>query len=145
MLKLAVPVVMAELGWVSMSIVDTMMVGRLSPEAIGAVSVGSSLFLAVAISLDLSGTRLNLHLFDSGLPKGLARTSLLAFYNNLINILSKTDCKSSGIRLPDCKSGRAVNDKRNKEAKNCATYYLTVPSPCICRLETSDSTSEKYA
>jgi len=49
MLKLAVPVVMAELGWVSMSIVDTMMVGRLSPEAIGAVSVGSSLFLAVAI------------------------------------------------------------------------------------------------
>ena len=49
MLKLAVPVVMAELGWVSMSIVDTMMVGRLSAEAIGAVSVGSSLFLAVAI------------------------------------------------------------------------------------------------
>jgi MATE family multidrug resistance protein len=32
-----------------MSIVDTVMVGRLSPEAIGAVSVGSSLFLAVAI------------------------------------------------------------------------------------------------
>lgn len=49
MLKLAVPVVTAELGWVSMSIVDTMMVGRLSAEAIGAVSVGSSLFLAVAI------------------------------------------------------------------------------------------------
>jgi MATE family multidrug resistance protein len=49
MLKLAAPVVMAELGWVSMSIVDTMMVGRLSAEAIGAVSVGSSLFLAVAI------------------------------------------------------------------------------------------------
>lgn len=49
MFKLAFPVVMAELGWVSMSIVDTMMVGRLSAEAIGAVSVGSSLFLAVAI------------------------------------------------------------------------------------------------
>jgi MATE family multidrug resistance protein len=49
MLRLAIPVVLAELGWVSMSIVDTMMVGRLSAEAIGAVSVGSSLFLAVAI------------------------------------------------------------------------------------------------
>lgn len=49
MLKLALPVVVAELGWVSMSIVDTMMVGRLGPEAIGAVSVGSSLFLAAAI------------------------------------------------------------------------------------------------
>jgi len=49
MLRLALPVVAAELGWVSMSIVDTMMVGRLGAEAIGAVSVGSSLFLAVAI------------------------------------------------------------------------------------------------
>lgn len=49
MLKLAVPVALAELGWVGMSIVDTIMVGRLGPEAIGAVSVGSSLLIAVAI------------------------------------------------------------------------------------------------
>ncbi len=49
MLRLALPVVVAELGWVSMSIVDTMMVGRLGPEAIGAVSVGNSLFIAAAI------------------------------------------------------------------------------------------------
>ncbi len=49
MLRLALPVVVAELGWVSMSIVDTMMVGRLGAEAIGAVSVGSSLFRAAAI------------------------------------------------------------------------------------------------
>jgi MATE family multidrug resistance protein len=49
MLRLALPVVIAELGWVSMSIVDTMMVGRLGAEAIGAVSIGSSLFIAAAI------------------------------------------------------------------------------------------------
>src|SRR5690606_38949991 len=49
MLRLAVPVVLAEIGWMTMGIVDTMMVGRVSAEAIGAVSVGSSLFFAVAI------------------------------------------------------------------------------------------------
>jgi MATE family multidrug resistance protein len=51
MLKLAIPLVMAELGWMTMAIVDTMMVGRQanSAEAIGAVSLGSILFNAVAI------------------------------------------------------------------------------------------------
>ncbi len=49
MIRLAAPVVLAELGWMTMGIVDTLMVGRLSPEAIGAVGVGSSLFISVAI------------------------------------------------------------------------------------------------
>lgn len=49
MFTLAVPVVMAELGWMTMGIVDTLMVGRLSPEAIGAVGVGTSLFMGVVI------------------------------------------------------------------------------------------------
>lgn len=49
MFRLAVPVVMAELGWMTMGLVDTLMVGRLGPEAIGAVGVGSSLFLGVCI------------------------------------------------------------------------------------------------
>jgi MATE family multidrug resistance protein len=45
-LRLALPLVLAELGWMSMAIVDTMMVGRLpdSAAAIGAVSVSSNLF-----------------------------------------------------------------------------------------------------
>jgi MATE family multidrug resistance protein len=49
MFVLALPVVLAELGWMTMGIVDTLMVGRLSPEAIGAVGIGSSLFMAVGI------------------------------------------------------------------------------------------------
>src|SRR5688572_28439398 len=49
MFQLAVPVVMAELGWMTMGIVDTLMVGRLSPEAIGAVGVGTSVFMGVVI------------------------------------------------------------------------------------------------
>jgi multidrug resistance protein, MATE family len=49
-LRLAIPLILAELGWMSMTIVDTMMVGRLpySAEAIGAVSISSSLFIVFA-------------------------------------------------------------------------------------------------
>jgi multidrug resistance protein, MATE family len=49
MLKLAGPVVLAEVGWVTMGLVDTVIVGPLGPEAIGAVGIGSILFLALAI------------------------------------------------------------------------------------------------
>jgi MATE family, multidrug efflux pump len=50
MVRLAVPLVLAELGWMSMAIVDTMMVGRQShsAEAIAAVSLGSVLYVAIA-------------------------------------------------------------------------------------------------
>src|SRR3990172_8377013 len=48
MLRLAGPVALAEVGWVSMGIVDTIMVGPLGPAAIGATGGGSSLFLALA-------------------------------------------------------------------------------------------------
>jgi MATE family multidrug resistance protein len=49
MFTLALPVVFAELGWMTMGMVDTLMVGRLSPEAIGAVGLGSSIFFGVCI------------------------------------------------------------------------------------------------
>ncbi|HEX6975566.1 MAG TPA: MATE family efflux transporter [Vicinamibacterales bacterium] len=49
MFTLAVPVVLAELGWMTMGLVDVLMVGRLSPEAIGAVGVGTSIFMGVCI------------------------------------------------------------------------------------------------
>ena len=49
MLSVAVPVVIAELGWMSMSVVDTIMVGRISAEAIGAVSIGAVIFYTVGV------------------------------------------------------------------------------------------------
>jgi MATE family multidrug resistance protein len=49
MLRLAIPVVIAELGWTAMATVDTIMVGRLNAEAIGAVALGSALFFGVTI------------------------------------------------------------------------------------------------
>jgi len=49
--RLALPLVLAELGWMSMAIVDTVMVGHLpdSATAIGAVSLGSNIFIVLAL------------------------------------------------------------------------------------------------
>src|SRR5687768_217963 len=69
MFSLALPVVMAELGWMSMGLVDTLMVGRLGPEAIGAVGIGTSLFMGVcifAMGLLLGLDTLVSHAFGAG-------------------------------------------------------------------------------
>ena len=42
--QLAIPVVLSELGWMAQGVVDTIMVGRLGPAAIGAVAVGNAVF-----------------------------------------------------------------------------------------------------
>ena len=67
-LHLAIPLIIAELGWMAMGIVDTMMVGRLpnSAVAIGAVSLGGGLYYTVAI-------------FGSGLLLGLDTLVAQAF------------------------------------------------------------------
>ena len=49
MFRLAAPLVLTELGWMAMGIVDTMFVGRVSAAAIGAVSLGTNIFYAIAI------------------------------------------------------------------------------------------------
>lgn len=48
-LTLAGPVVTAELGWVAMGVVDTMVVGRLGAEALGAVGLASAAFFTAAV------------------------------------------------------------------------------------------------
>lgn len=47
--RLALPVILAELGWMFMGIADLMMVGRLGPEAIGAVAVGNVAFHSLGL------------------------------------------------------------------------------------------------
>lgn len=49
MVRIALPVAIAEVGWVSMQIVDVAMVGRLGAEAIGAVGIGSIAFFAFGV------------------------------------------------------------------------------------------------
>src|SRR5499433_631427 len=50
-INLAVPLVLAELGWMTMGIVDTVMVGHLpnSAVAIGAVALSSNVFTTIAL------------------------------------------------------------------------------------------------
>jgi MATE family multidrug resistance protein len=68
MIRLAAPLVLAEIGWVTMGIVDTMMVGRLpnGAQAIGATSLGNVLFQVAGI-------------FGSGMMIGLDATVAQSF------------------------------------------------------------------
>src|SRR5438045_2927951 len=49
MLRLALPLILAELGWMAMGLVDTMFVGRIGAAAIGAVGLGAQIYYAIAI------------------------------------------------------------------------------------------------
>ncbi len=49
LVTLAAPVVVAELGWIGMGVVDTLMVGQLGDSAIGAVGVGRALFMGIGV------------------------------------------------------------------------------------------------
>jgi MATE family multidrug resistance protein len=69
MFRLALPVVLAEVGWMTMGMVDALMVGKLGPEAIGAVGLGSAIFMGLcifAMGLLLGLDTLVSHAFGSG-------------------------------------------------------------------------------
>ena len=50
MLRLAAPLALAELGWMAMGLVDTIMVGPLGPAAVGAGILGNMVFYPLALS-----------------------------------------------------------------------------------------------
>ncbi len=79
MTRLAAPLVLAEIGWMMMGVVDTMMVGRVGATAIGAVSLGTSLFYTLGI-------------FASGLLLGLDTLVSQSFGANDLD-----DCRHSLI------------------------------------------------
>ncbi len=49
MLRLAAPLAVAELGWMVMGVVDTIMAGRLNATAVGAGTLGNMLFYPIAV------------------------------------------------------------------------------------------------
>ncbi|WP_229741197.1 MATE family efflux transporter [Silvibacterium dinghuense] len=49
MLALAIPVALSEIGWMTMTVVDVIMVGKLGPAAIGAVGLGNAIYYAPSI------------------------------------------------------------------------------------------------
>ena len=50
MIRLAAPLALAELGWMAMGIVDSIMAGRISPAALGAGSLGAMIFYPLVIA-----------------------------------------------------------------------------------------------
>jgi MATE family multidrug resistance protein len=85
MFTLALPIVLAELGWMAMGVVDVMVVGRLpqSAQAIGAVSVGSVVFYTVAVfgmGLMLGLDTLVSQAFGAGNLKDCHRSLLQSVY-----------------------------------------------------------------
>jgi MATE family multidrug resistance protein len=81
-LRLAVPLIVAEVGWMSMGVVDTLMVGRLpdSAIAIGATGLGQSLYHVVAIF----GSGLLLGM-DTFVAQAFGREDLSHARNTLVN------------------------------------------------------------
>jgi MATE family multidrug resistance protein len=87
MLRLAIPVVLAELGWMAMGLVDTIMVGRVGATAIGAVSIGGTLFYTVAV-------------FGAGLMLGLDTLVSQAFGAGKISDCHKSFLNAIYLYLP---------------------------------------------
>lgn len=81
-LRLALPLIVAEVGWMSMGVVDTIMVGRLpnSAVAIGATGLGQSLYHVVAIF----GSGLLLGM-DTFVAQAFGREDLRHARNSLLN------------------------------------------------------------
>jgi MATE family multidrug resistance protein len=82
MVRLAAPIALAEVGWMAMGIVDTIMVGHLpdSAVAIGAVSLGTILFYA----LGMFGSGLSLGL-DTLVSHAFGRGDLVDCRRSLVN------------------------------------------------------------
>ncbi len=49
MLKLAIPAVIAQVAQMSLGVIDTIMSGNLSTEALAAISIGSNLFVSLLV------------------------------------------------------------------------------------------------
>ena len=80
---LAGPVALAELGWMSMTTVDTIMIGPLGPAAIGAIGIGSSAFYSFAIfgmGLLLGLDTLVSHSFGAGDRQDCHRSLMQGIY-----------------------------------------------------------------
>jgi MATE family, multidrug efflux pump len=86
LIRLALPVVVVQLGLMLMGVVDTMMVGRLSAQALGAVALGNVYFFAVAVigmgtlmALDPIVAQARGARDETAIARGLQRGAVLAF------------------------------------------------------------------
>jgi MATE family multidrug resistance protein len=102
MLSLALPVALGELGWMAMGVVDVIMVGRLSAEAIGGVSVGRALFLGIGIfgiGVLLGLDTLVSQAYGAGDVKDCHVSLVQGVYMSLLLALPVTLAVFGGVRL----------------------------------------------
>jgi len=88
-LRLALPLVLAEIGWMTMGIVDTVMVGHLpnSADAIGAVSISTNLFNVLAFfggGLLIGLDTLVSHAFGAGRREDCHRSLVNSIYLSFV-------------------------------------------------------------
>src|SRR5690349_952913 len=88
-LRLALPLVLAEIGWMTMGIVDTVMVGHLpnSADAIGAVSISTNLFNVLAFfggGLLIGLDTLVSHAFGAGRREDCHRSLVNSIYLSIV-------------------------------------------------------------
>jgi MATE family multidrug resistance protein len=77
MMRLAAPLALAELGWMAMGVVDTIMAGPLGAAAVGAGSLGAMMFFPIAVcgtGLLLGMDTLVAQAFGRGDPRDCRRT-----------------------------------------------------------------------
>ncbi len=97
--RLALPLVLAELGWMSMAIVDTVMVGHLpdSATAMGAVSLGSNIFIVLA--LFGAGLLMEIELSRRSFGAGQRGTATALFINSIYLSIALTPILTAPVWL----------------------------------------------
>jgi len=113
-LRLALPLVFAEIGWMSMGVVDTIMVGRLpnSAVAIGATGLGQSLYHSVAI-------------FGGGLLLGLdtfVAPTIIGVGSNLLLVAAAFQL-FDGLQTVATGALRGSGDTRTPMVANFVAYW----------------------
>lgn len=93
-LRLAMPVVVVQLGWMAMGVVDTVMTGHVSSEALAAVAIGNLYFFIVSIfgwgalmALDPVIAQAVGARDEAGVARGLQRGLLLAAALSIPNMM----------------------------------------------------------
>ena len=143
MFALAAPVVVAELGWITMGMVDTLMVGPLGAEAIGAVGLGSALFIAVGIfgmGMLLGLDTLVSQAFGAGrvdechrwLLHGCVLALLLTVPDDAAAAVDERDARPVGHESGRAAAGPPVSRRGGVERLAAAAVFLTPAIPAGC-------------
>ena len=141
-IRLALPLVLAELGWMSMAIVDTVMVGHLpdSATAMGAVSLSSNIFIVLALfggGLLLGLDTLVAQAFGAGQREDCHRSLLNGIYLSIAltplmatpDVVLRPRAGCDGDRSADHRASRSVHERAGRRPLPAAALFRGAPLP----------------